>query len=281
MTADERRAESASKLEGAIAEILTDTGFVNWLKASRNFRNYSINNQIMIACQRPSATVVQGYGNKAGTSGWKSVGRHVLKGEAAIKIFAPMFRKEENDDGTTSKKIYGFRLVPVFDISQTDGEAFGGPDAMGGETFSGDSAELYTRLVRIAEIKGYTVSVKDTGSAGGWMNPDTKEIAISADKANVEMVSTLVHELCHAFDPELSLAAYQTHRDDFEVVAQAAAFIILDGLGVEATTPSAAYVAHWAAGDAKKVTAMLGRITKIAAEIEGELLGSEAAALVS
>ena len=65
------------------------------------------------------------------------------------------------------------------------------------------------------------------------------------------------------------------------VVAQAAAFIILDGLGVEATTPSAAYVAHWAAGDAKKVTAMLGRITKIAAEIEGELLGSEAAALVS
>ena len=62
--------------------------------------------------QRPDATQVAGYKK------WPELNRHVKKGETALRIFAPLVYKNEEDE----PEVRGFRLVSVFDVSQTDGE---------------------------------------------------------------------------------------------------------------------------------------------------------------
>jgi len=257
----EQRQKQADMMVAAVEKMCTDEGFANFLSARKRMHRYSVNNWLMIWSQCPEATFVQGYGNKAGTSGWKAVGRQVRKGETSIKIFAPMTGKVRNEDGTETTKVFGFKLVPVFDLSQTEGEPFGIPD--GGEVaFEGDAHMLLDQLTGVASDKGYTVERRGAGSpsgAKGAMNPETGEIWLDATLPIAEQVAVLVHELCHAFDPELSLDAYRVHRGDFEIVAEAAAFMVLDALGFDAVAPSAAYVAGWAGGEPSKVVDLLKR----------------------
>lgn len=57
------------------------------------FHSYSLNNQILIAIQRPEATICASY------SGWKSQGRQVKAGERGIKIICPApYKKEKIKD---------------------------------------------------------------------------------------------------------------------------------------------------------------------------------------
>ena len=101
------------------------------------FHNYSFNNTLLIAMQKPEATLVAGY------KAWqKNFERHVNKGEKAIRILAPAPYKikEERDklDSVTGEMMFdesgmpqkeqvevtipAFRAVSVFDVSQTDGK---------------------------------------------------------------------------------------------------------------------------------------------------------------
>ena len=73
--------------------------------------NYSPNNQMLIYYQCPWAKEVKGY------KAWKAEGRQVQKGQKSIRIFAPLTKKNEK---TNDDEVFGFRLVPVFDISQTE-----------------------------------------------------------------------------------------------------------------------------------------------------------------
>jgi hypothetical protein len=108
------------KLQEAVAEIGSGDEWKRMLQVAAKFHNYSFNNQLMIFLQRPDATVVAGFNR------WKSLGRFVKKGEKGLAIFAPCkYRtKIETDDGEekTLQSIRGFRVVYVFDISQTEGE---------------------------------------------------------------------------------------------------------------------------------------------------------------
>ena len=108
------------KLQDAIAEIVSGDDWKRFLKVASKFHRYSFNNHLMIFLQRPDATVVAGFNR------WKSLGRFVKKGEKGIVIFAPCRykRKIATDDGEekTQEQIRGFRVVHVFDISQTEGD---------------------------------------------------------------------------------------------------------------------------------------------------------------
>ena len=90
----------------------------NYLETMSRFHNYSLRNIILIAKQRPQAIRVAGFHT------WKKVDRHIIKGEKGIKIVAPIIYKKDSSDDTEehNKNIRGFRIVNVFDISQTDGE---------------------------------------------------------------------------------------------------------------------------------------------------------------
>ena len=100
------------------------------------FHNYSFNNTLLIAMQRPDATLVTGYRN------WQSMGRQVKKGEKGITIIAPApikRKKEQTVLDQDQKPVIGsdgkpkmeevevtlpcFKAITVFDIEQTTGES--------------------------------------------------------------------------------------------------------------------------------------------------------------
>lgn len=96
--------------------LLTEERWISFLKIQSTFRSYSLNNKKLILAQNPYATTVTGF------KSWKKQGRTVRKGEKALRILAPRISKRKDKDGEEKKDIFGFVLVPVFDITQTEGE---------------------------------------------------------------------------------------------------------------------------------------------------------------
>ena len=100
------------------------------------FHNYSFNNTLLIAMQKPDATLVAGF------SKWRDTfHRTVKKGEKGIQILAPIPYKKKVEtekvdaagqpaigpDGKPMKEIQEidatlFRVAYVFDVSQTEGK---------------------------------------------------------------------------------------------------------------------------------------------------------------
>ena len=118
VTRTDRLKAAHRKLQQAVDSIVTGADWQRMLKTASKFHRYSFHNTLMIFLQRPDATVVAGYNR------WKSLGRHVKKGEKGIAIFAPCRYKTrvETDDGdeTTVQQIRGFRIVHVFDTLSRD-----------------------------------------------------------------------------------------------------------------------------------------------------------------
>jgi len=123
-----------------------------YLNFVARFHQYSPSNIFLIMLSKPDATQVAGF------QSWKKMGRYVKKGEKGIPIFAPMIHKEDPDNDSSPKVLSGFRIVYVFDVSQTDGYPLPPvPDWKSPEK----SAELTEKLIRFAESKGITVTFKD------------------------------------------------------------------------------------------------------------------------
>lgn len=61
-----------------------------------------------------------------GFHAWKKIGRSVKKGEKGIGIIAPMIGRKKDDgrnfDDSQDKTVFGFKVVHVFDVSQTEGD---------------------------------------------------------------------------------------------------------------------------------------------------------------
>jgi hypothetical protein len=89
---------------------------IKYLDTYSRFHNYSIYNIFCIMMAYPEATQVAGFHR------WRSMGRYVRKGEKGIPILAPILVNEDPDDPDSEKVLRGFKVVRVFDVSQTDGE---------------------------------------------------------------------------------------------------------------------------------------------------------------
>jgi hypothetical protein len=125
------------KLEQGIKDLFESERFKEYLRTMSKFYNYSFNNTLLIAMQKPDATLIAGY-----TAWQKNFQRQVSKGERGIKILAPApyKAKVEQDklDPTTQKPVLdhdgnpqketvevvrpAFKVVSVFDVSQTSGK---------------------------------------------------------------------------------------------------------------------------------------------------------------
>src|SRR4051794_16298814 len=188
MSAEEREAYATTKreeqreaVERSVRELMTTEGWQRWIEARQRFHNYSFGNTLMIASQMPDATMVASF------TTWKDLGRFVRKGEHGIRICAPMTIRKRSDaiEGESRLPVsqigakvaravaekpgdvetfLRFKLVSVFDVSQTDGEEI--PDCPR-EPIEGDShAEYLPDLERFADELGYSVAYGDTGQAG-------------------------------------------------------------------------------------------------------------------
>ena len=241
------------------------------LRSRPKFHRYSFNNQLMIFFQRPDATVVAGFNR------WKSLGRFVKKGEKGLAIFAPCKYKTkvEDDDGNEKslQQIRGFRVVHVFDISQTEGEELPDLDAVRPKLLDGDAPEgIWDALVAQADGAGYEVIRNQRGSENGYCDFSNKEIAVRPDVAPAQAVKTLIHELGHAL---LHGAELPRSKEVAEVEVESVAYIVCDAIGLDSGDYSFAYVARWADGSTDLIKETGERVIASAKIILSQLESAE------
>lgn len=272
MDAAERRQQDRDRLQAAVEALQSSEGFQRWLEARAKFHTYSFNNQLLIAMQRPDAERVAGYKT------WQTLGRQVLKGEKSIRIMAPIGGKCKGCDGKGSKVFDGqrltcgkcmgggkwgsFKMVSVFDVSQTEGEEL--PE-LGYEPLEGDShAHLIGKLVAYAEEQRLTVTFQeDTGRMGGWFSPSENAIVVNSTKSPNQQVGTLIHELAHSF----GVGYDEYSREDAEAIVESVAYSVCRCVGLEADRRSVPYIAGWAT-DADTIKKYAKTIDELAKKLE-------------
>lgn len=181
---EEELQQTLQRLEEGVEEIFTSGKYMEYLTVMSRFHSYSSNNCMLIAWQRPDATLVAGY------RAWQDkFGRHVKKGERGIRILSPIVVKgklpEDGQDGigdpnaekTKAKRLVGFRLATVFDVSQTEGRDL---PSMGVDELQGDVGEFETVMDAIGKISKYPISFEevDGGAKGFFSRADPKRIVI-------------------------------------------------------------------------------------------------------
>ena len=183
----------------------------------------------------------------AGFHKWKSMGRFVKKGEKGIAIFAPCKYRTKIEDGdgneTILRSIRGFRIVYVFNISQTEGDEIPDVDAVRPKLLAGDAPEgIWDVLVSQAKDAGFEVIRDQKRSENGYCDFLSREIAVSPDVAPAQALKTLVHELAHAL---LHGDEVFRPREIQEVEVESVAYIVCDAIGLDTSDYSFAYVARW------------------------------------
>jgi len=255
------------KLQDAVAEIVSGDDWKRMLKVASNFHKYSFNNNLMVFCQRPDATLVAGFHK------WKSMNRSVKKGEKGIAIFAPCrYRTKIEDDNGEEKsfqQLRGFRVVHVFDISQTEGEDLPDLDAIRPKLLDGDAPEgIWDALVTQADAAGFEVVRDQKRSGNGYCDFLNKKIAVRPDVAPAQAVKTLVHELGHAL---LHSEGQVISREVAETEVESVAFVVCDAIGLDTGNYSFPYVARWAGGSEDLIRDTAGRVIGCARQILGSL----------
>ncbi len=243
-TRNDRLQAAHDKLQQAVAEIASGDDWKRMLQVVSKFHRYSFNNHLMIFLQRPDATVVAGFNR------WKSLGRFVKKGEKGIAIFAPCKYKtkieDDNGDEKSVQQIRGFRVVHVFDISQTEGDELPDLEAVRPQLLDGEAPEgIWDALADQAASIGYEVVREQRGKENGYCDFLNKRIAVRPDVSTAQGVKTLIHELGHAL---LHADGPVRSREVAEVEVESVAYIVCHALGLDSGDYSFPYVARWAEG---------------------------------
>ena len=267
--AEARRRESRERLEAAVRQFATTDGWKKYLSVRRRFHRYSFNNQILILLQKPEATQVTGYKT------WKSLDRQVRKGEKSIQILAPRtWKKEDEETGEKESGVY-FVPVPVFDISQTDGEPL--PELPGiDQGLESDPDMELDRLRReveeFARGRGTSVGYGDlSGEMRGYFAPAENAIVVQGQMGPLATLKTLVHEVAHS----LGVDYIDYSREDSEVIVEGATAMALGSLGIEVSGDTLAYLASWGHGsDFEAFQTHAKKMHEIAGKLE-EALGVE------
>ncbi|MBZ2072603.1 ArdC-like ssDNA-binding domain-containing protein [Streptococcus sanguinis] len=237
---------SAHLKEGVKNYFNSDT-YKAFLNTMSKLNNYSLNNLFLIVAQNPKASAVASF------KAWKSFDRHVKKGEKALKIWAPyqVTRKDEKGQPVLDKKGQEvkdtrFRLVPVFDVSQTDGKELPQP-VYELEGTHQDYANLYRAAKETAAAKGVRLEIsKEPMEAHGYYSPTENKIVIRAGMSERETLSTIFHEMAHAdlHNPK-ALEGQKLTRTNKELQAESVAYVVANHYGLDTSSYSFGYLANW------------------------------------
>lgn len=284
-TEKQRVQELTDKLEQGLQDLFNSDSYRNYLSTMSKFHNYSFNNTLLIAMQKPEATLVAGY------QAWqKNFERHVNKGEKAIRILAPAPYKikEERDklDPVTGEMMFdengmpqkeetevtipAFRAVSVFDVSQTDGKPI--PELEVNELLS--TVEGYEDFVQaLMNISPVPIAFEDIpGDSKGYFSTAEKRIAVQENMSESQTLKTMVHEVAHSrlHDKEVnqSMDIPVKDRNTKEVEAESVAFTVCQHFGIDTSDYSFGYIAGWSSGrNMKELKSSLDTIRKTASEL--------------
>jgi len=208
-----------------------------FLESLARFHNYSFNNALLIALQRPDATRVAGF------HAWRKLGRFVKKGEHGIAIFAPMSHRKSRDETQQStnegeESVFGFRIAHVFDVEQTEGDPL--PEFA---KLSGDARGWLAHLENTVRDAGVDLEYGHIGfpiGASGISTPGT--IKVSPRLSESEKFAVLVHEFAHELLHQRTERKQDTTRQIRETEAEAVAFTVCRAFGIDSTTRSSDYI---------------------------------------
>lgn len=291
-TNKERIKEITAGIEKGIQELFESDRYRNYLTTMSRFHRYSLNNIMLIHAQRPDATLVAGF-NK-----WKnSFGRHVKKGEKGIQILAPTPYKikqeeqkldpdtklpllDENGDPVTEEKeitIPMFKVVSVFDVSQTDGK----PLPQISASLTGDVAEYEVFLEALRRTSPVPIffQIMEPGM-DGYFATKKQEIFLREGMSQVQTICAAVHEIAHSKlhdyehmteivdDGETILVPGEKSRNTEEVEAESVSYAVCQYFGIETAENSFGYIAAWSQGkELKELRASLETINKTSSEL--------------
>ena len=283
----EKLKEITDRLEQGITELFDSERYKEYLRVMSKFHNYSFNNTLLIAMQKPDASLIAGF------SAWKNTfKRNVMKGEKGIKILAPSpfkIKKEmEKIDPQTQKVIIGkdgkpvteekeitipaFKVVSVFDVSQTEGKEI--PD-IAVNMLTGDVEHYKDVFAALEKTSPVPVAFeKIEGGAHGYYHLEDKRIALDEGMSELQTLKTLIHEIAHAKLHDIDLNApledleNRPDRRTREVQAESIAYTVCRHYGLDTSDYSFGYVAGWSAGrELAELKSSLETIRSTAAEI--------------
>lgn len=253
--------EITEKLENGIQELFSGEKYTEYLKTMSKFHNYSFNNTVLIAMQKPDATLVAGFNS------WKNLERNVNKGEKGIKIFAyaPYKKKEEvikrdpdtdmpllDKDGNPIKEekiieVPSFKVVSVFDVSQTNGKEL---PTLGVSELEGDVKDyekFFSFLKEISPVPIKFEKIEEEGCHGYYHQVD-KEITIDEGMSQIQTVKTAIHEIAHAMLHDKDDVSEKKDSNTKEVEAESIAYTVCQHFGIDTSDYSFGYVAGWSSG---------------------------------
>ena len=278
---DEELRRTMERLEEGVRGVFESARYRRYLAVMSRFHSYSANNCLLIAMQRPDATLVAGY------RAWQDkFGRQVRKGERGMRILSPVvvMVKGEGDgvgealDGSAGdgsrRRLAGFRLATVFDVSQTEGREL---PTLGVEELTGGVARYEAAMRAVSEVSRYPVSFEDIpdGAKGFFSRSEPKRIVIQKGMSQAQTLKTAIHELAHSVMHDSGSEGEGPAlpgRATREVQAESVAFIVSSWLGLDTGDYSFGYVAGWSEGkDLSELRASLDEIRGAAHGIIGSM----------
>lgn len=273
--------EITDRLEQGVKDVFTSENYARYLETMSKFHNYSLNNIILIAMQKPDATMIAGY------NAWKKLhGRQVMKGEKGLKILAPspykVKRVVEKLDPQTKKPMVGedgkivteekeitipaYKVVSVFDVSQTEGKEI---PTLGVDELTGEIENYDTFFEALSKCCPIPISFEKIDSgAKGYFSRANNMIAINEGMSQLQTVKTTVHEIAHQKLHSDMEAAKQQTRNSREVEAESVAYVVCQHYGIDTSDYSFTYVAGWSEGkETPELKESLDTIRKAASEL--------------
>ena len=260
--------EITERLEQGVKDIFTSEMYTTYLRTMAKFHNYSFNNTLLIAMQRPDATLVAGF------NAWKNkFNRYVKKGEKGIQIIAPAPIKEveerekidkdtglavlnENGEPEMERVEYvvpRFRVTTIFDVSQTDGEPIPSLEVNELTASVKDYALLTSAIEQVSPVPMRFDEIE--GDAKGYYSDADKEICIQVGMGESQTIKTMIHEVAHAMlhnSDSMKQRGEEKDRLTKETEAESIAFTVCSVLGIDTSDYSFPYVASWASGKEMK-----------------------------
>ena len=268
--------EITEKLEKGLSELFESEKYREYLTFMSKFHNYSFNNSLLIAMQKPDATLVAGY------HAWSSqFNRHVKAGEKAIRILAPApYKRKVQSKGNTATDpeteseteiiITAFKPAFVFDISQTEGKEI--PSITADELHFSVS-NFKTFLEALIHISPVPIKFENIETdAKGYFSNVEHYIVIQKDMSEAQTIKTTIHEICHSIlhdsNNTESNEIEKKSRSTKEVEAESVAYPVCQHFGIDTSDYSFGYIASWSSDkELKELKESMELIRKTSSEI--------------
>jgi DNA primase len=294
--ADLRLQQVHQRLQDAVANLTSGPGWQQMLRTAAALPTYSPHNVLLITQQCPQAQAVAGFHT------WKALGRSVRKGEKGLAILAPVLRRGTNPDQQTAtpdgrpaaaspaqgsgsasadvskdaagrpRRVVGFRVVHVFDISQTDGPELPDPTPvlLNGQAPPGllDGLSAQVREQGFQLIRhDFTIPHPGQSTPNGVTDYFSRTVIVRPDLTPAQTAKTLAHELGHVLLHGPGQRPDGLTREQAEVEAESVAYVVTAAHGLDSSDYTIPYVAAWSAGKHELVARTAERVLSTAKDI--------------